>query len=90
MIRINDTLDRIGRRWTLYWGSMGMSMDIYCFVVGGLSRVTADAAPGNKSNHGGAATFFIFIFTAIIGAAWLTVPWLHPAEIVFVRNSCER
>ncbi|KAK8915060.1 Sugar transporter STL1 [Metarhizium anisopliae] len=30
---------------------------------------------------GGAATFFVFLYTAIFGATWLTVPWLYPAEI---------
>ncbi|MCJ1436271.1 hypothetical protein MMC27_005649 [Xylographa pallens] len=73
------TLDRIGRRWTLYWGSIGQGISI--ILAGVLSRVTADASPGNAAGPGGAAIFFVFLFTAIFGATWLTVPWLYPAEI---------
>ncbi|KAL9127149.1 MAG: hypothetical protein Q9217_003919 [Psora testacea] len=73
------TLDRIGRRWTLYWGSVGQG--ICMFAAGGLSRATQNASAGNKDGVGGAATFFVFLFTAIFGATWLTVPWLYPAEI---------
>lgn len=51
------------------------------FVAGGLSRATLDASEGNKSGVGGAATFFVFLYTAVFGATWLTVPWLYPAEI---------
>ncbi|KAI5451059.1 hypothetical protein NCC49_002547 [Naganishia albida] len=73
------TLDRIGRRWTLYWGSIGQG--ICMFAAGGLARATINAAEGNKSRVGGAATFFVFLYTAIFGATWLTVPWIYPAEI---------
>ena len=73
------TLDRIGRRWTLYWGAIGQG--ICCFAAGGLARATINATGSNKTHLGGAATFFIFLFTAIFGATWLTVPWLYPAEI---------
>ncbi|QPH05525.1 hypothetical protein C2857_003365 [Epichloe festucae Fl1] len=74
------TLDRIGRRWTLYWGSAGQG--ICMFVAGGLARATVNAGDsGSRSQIGGAATFFVFLYTAIFGATWLTVPWLYPAEI---------
>ncbi|KAG8428193.1 hypothetical protein J3459_005980 [Metarhizium acridum] len=73
------TLDRIGRRWTLYWGSVGQG--ICMFVAGGLARATINAGNGNRAQIGGAATFFVFLYTAIFGATWLTVPWLYPAEI---------
>jgi hypothetical protein len=33
------------------------------------------------SSYGIASASMIFIFTAIFGATWLTVPWLYPAEI---------
>lgn len=56
-------------------------MGICCFCAGGLSRATDNAAAGHKAGVGGAATFFVFLFTAIFGATWLTVPWLYPAEI---------
>ncbi|OAQ61736.2 MFS monosaccharide transporter [Pochonia chlamydosporia 170] len=73
------TLDRIGRRWTLYWGSVGQG--ICMFVAGGLARATINADDSNRAQIGGAATFFVFLYTAIFGATWLTVPWLYPAEI---------
>lgn len=72
------TLDRIGRRWTLYWGSVGMGLAM--FLAGGMSRGGIDAtAAGNNtaaSSYGIAAASFVFLFTSIFGATWLTVPWL--------------
>ncbi|KAF6222276.1 hypothetical protein HO133_001362 [Letharia lupina] len=75
------TLDRIGRRWTLYWGSVGQGICMFC--AGGLARATINAknSGGSTSGVGGGAIFFVFLFTAIFGATWLTVPWLYPAEI---------
>lgn len=75
------TLDRIGRRWTLWWGSAGQAISM--FAAGGLARATMEAAEGSsrRESLGGAATFFVFLYTAIFGATWLTVPWLYPAEI---------
>ncbi|KAI9811426.1 MAG: hypothetical protein M1827_005409 [Pycnora praestabilis] len=72
------TLDRLGRRKTLYWGSivMGISM----FLSGGFSRVAIEH-PDKAAQWGAAAASFTFIFTAAFGATWLTVPWLYPAEI---------
>ena len=53
------------------------------FCAGGLARATINAEKGSayQKHVGGAATFFVFLFTAIFGATWLTVPWLYPAEI---------
>ena len=73
------TLDRIGRRWTLYWGSvvMGFSM----FLAGAFSRLGIEHTGDAAKLYGGAAVFFVYLFTATFGATWLTVPWLYPAEI---------
>ncbi|KAG8708034.1 hypothetical protein FRC08_000143 [Ceratobasidium sp. 394] len=74
------TLDKIGRRWTLYWGSVGQG--IAMFLAGGFSRLTFDAAGTSKqSQYGAAAAFFVFLYTFVFGATWLTVPWLYPTEI---------
>ncbi|KAI0143507.1 general substrate transporter, partial [Xylariaceae sp. FL1272] len=77
------TLDRIGRRWTLWWGSVGQG--IAMFLAGAFSQLGTNAtAAGNTekaSQYGAAAAAFVFIFTAVFGATWLTVPWLYPAEI---------
>ncbi|KAK2739396.1 hypothetical protein FQN55_009469 [Onygenales sp. PD_40] len=77
------TLDRIGRRWTLYWGSVAQG--IAMFLAGGFSRLGIDATEsgntGKGAQYGAAAASMIFIFTSVFGATWLTVPWLYPAEI---------
>ncbi|KAL2810370.1 general substrate transporter [Aspergillus granulosus] len=77
------TLDRIGRRWTLYWGAIGQG--IAMFLAGGFSRLAIDARESGNlaraNSFGAAAASMVFIFTAIFGATWLTVPWIYPAEI---------
>jgi hypothetical protein len=73
------TLDRIGRRWTLYWGAVGQG--ICCFCTGGLSYAAKHATGSYKDHVGGAAVFFVYLYTAVFGATWLTVPWLYPAEV---------
>ncbi|KAL8933263.1 MAG: hypothetical protein Q9216_006443 [Gyalolechia sp. 2 TL-2023] len=75
------TLDRLGRRVSLYWGNivMGISM----FLAGGFSRL-AQNNPNDESKraaYGAAGAAFTFVFTAGFGATWLTIPWLYPAEI---------
>lgn len=72
------TLDRLGRRISLYWGAvvMGVSM----FLAGGLSRAAINDK-AHAAEFGAAAASFTFIFTAGFGATWLTIPWLYPAEI---------
>ena len=74
------TLDRIGRRWTLYWGAAGQA--ICCFCAGGLAYAVAQSNNETYKKHVGAgAVFFVYLYTAIFGATWLTVPWLYPAEV---------
>jgi hypothetical protein len=64
-------------------GSVGMG--IAMFLAGGMSRGGLNAtAAGNDaaaSAYGIAAASFVYIFTFVFGATWLTVPWLYPAEI---------
>ncbi|KAI9796141.1 MAG: hypothetical protein M1833_006479 [Piccolia ochrophora] len=75
------TLDRIGRRWTLYWGSVGQG--IAMFLAGGFSRLAQNAGPETSAgqSYGAASASMVFLFTFVFGATWLTVPWLYPAEI---------
>ncbi|KAK2021799.1 general substrate transporter [Colletotrichum zoysiae] len=73
------TIDRIGRRWSLYWGAAAQGICMFC--AGGLARATLNADPGNRAALGGAATFFVFAFTACFAGSWLTCPWIIPAEI---------
>ncbi|KAJ8128808.1 hypothetical protein O1611_g4824 [Lasiodiplodia mahajangana] len=84
------TLDRIGRRWTLWWGAAAQG--IAMFLAGAFSQLGENASRagdvGKASSYGAAAASFVFIFTSVFGATWLTVPWLYPAEIfpLYVRS----
>lgn len=64
------TLDRIGRRKTLYWGSIGQAITL--FLAGGLAHV-AKGGGSNATQSGNAAVAMVFLFTMIFGATWLTV-----------------
>jgi len=77
------TLDRIGRRWTCYWGSVGQGI---AMALGGafsyLGQQARDNGESSKaSGYGIAAVSMVFLFTSVFGATWLTVPWLYPAEV---------
>lgn len=77
------TLDRLGRKMTLYWGAVAQGISM--FLVGGMSRgglnATAVGDTATAAAYGAAAASFVFIYTFAFGATWLTVPWLYPAEI---------
>lgn len=55
------------------------------FLAGAFSRLGQDASnagdSGKAASYGAAAASFVFVFTSVFGATWLTVPWLYPAEI---------
>ncbi|KAI9926579.1 hypothetical protein MW887_004347 [Aspergillus wentii] len=72
------TLDRIGRRWTLWWGAAGQAITM--FLAGGLSRGGLNDT-AHQEAWGIGATSMVYLYTFIFGATWLTVPWLYPAEI---------
>jgi MFS family permease len=78
------TLDKIGRRWTLYWGAVGQG--IAMFLAGAFSRLgqdaTRDGDVAKANSYGAAAASFVFIFTSVFGATWLTVPWLYPGRFL--------
>ena len=71
------TIDRWGRRFGLYWGAIGQGISL--ILAGAFARLLKDH-PEKASQYGGAAAFFVFMYTAIFGATWLTIPW--------VRTSC--
>jgi len=48
------------------------------FLAGGFSRLGTDT--GNKQ-FGNAAVGMVYLFTAVFGATWLTVPWLYPGNL---------
>ncbi|TKA78034.1 hypothetical protein B0A55_02116 [Friedmanniomyces simplex] len=64
-------------------GHSNLRQGICCFAAGGLSYATQHATGAHKTHVGGAAVFFVYLYTAIFGATWLTVPWLYPAEVIF-------
>ena len=71
------TIDRWGRRIGLYWGAMGQGISL--ILAGAFSRLLKDH-PDKATEYGGAAAFFVFLYTAVFGATWLTIPWVYPTE----------
>ena len=74
------TIDRWGRRVGLYWGAVAQGIAL--ILAGAFARLLKDH-PDKASQYGGAAAFFVFMYTAVFGATWLTIPWVRatPAYI---------
>ena len=70
------TIDRWGRRVGLWWGAVGQG--IAMFLAGAFSHLGQKARhDGNVAlaeSYGAAAASFVFVFTSVFGATWLTVP----------------
>ncbi|KAI0354200.1 general substrate transporter [Trametes cingulata] len=71
------TIDRLGRRIGLWWGAVGQGISL--ILAGAFARLLKDH-PEKASQYGGAAALFVFMYTAIFGATWLTIPWVYPTE----------
>ncbi|EIM84202.1 general substrate transporter [Stereum hirsutum FP-91666 SS1] len=71
------TIDRWGRRVGLWWGAVAQG--ICLLLAGGFGRLLKDH-PEKAAEYGAAAAFFIFAYTAVFGATWLTIPWVYPTE----------
>ncbi|THH33353.1 hypothetical protein EUX98_g809 [Antrodiella citrinella] len=71
------TIDRWGRRVGLYWGAIAQGLAL--ILAGAFSRLLKDN-PEHAAEFGGAAAFFVFLYTAVFGATWLTIPWVYPTE----------
>lgn len=71
------TIDRLGRRVGLWWGAVVQGASL--FLAGGFSKLLREN-PAKSSQYGGAAAFFVFLYTATFGATWLTIPWVYPTE----------
>ncbi|KAI7871516.1 general substrate transporter [Spinellus fusiger] len=69
------TIDRLGRRWLMYWGLVGQAVTL--FVVGGCQYAVEN---GNTSASPGVIVF-IMLYNFVFGAAWLGLAWLYPSEI---------
>ncbi|WVW79773.1 hypothetical protein I302_101743 [Kwoniella bestiolae CBS 10118] len=79
------TLDRVGRRVTLYWGAIIMAMCLALCTVGARYAIRTEGK--EQAAWGAVVAAFTFVYTSTFGASWLTVPWLYPTEIfpLFVR-----
>jgi len=71
------TIDRLGRRVGLWWGAIGQGISL--ILAGAFSRLLKDH-PEKATEYGGAAALFVFMYTAVFGATWLTIPWVYPTE----------
>lgn len=71
------TIDRLGRRVGLWWGAVAQGISL--ILAGAFSRLLKDH-PDKASQYGGAAALFVFMYTAVFGATWLTIPWVYPTE----------
>lgn len=71
------TIDRLGRRIGLWWGAVGQGIAL--ILAGAFARLLKDH-PDKAAQYGGAAAFFVFLYTFIFGATWLTIPWVYPTE----------
>ncbi|KAI9491200.1 general substrate transporter [Zychaea mexicana] len=75
------TLDRWGRRFTLFYGAVFQGISLILVAV----LTKPDLVEMNPTAFGIAAAVFIFSYTAFFGMTWLTVPWLYPVEIYPLR-----
>ncbi|KAK5168190.1 uncharacterized protein LTR77_006758 [Saxophila tyrrhenica] len=66
------TLDRFGRRKTMIWGGIGLSVALIIFTSG-----IAVATPASSRM----ALAFLFLFEIMFGMSWDTIPWVYAAEI---------
>ncbi|KAI9020663.1 general substrate transporter [Phycomyces nitens] len=69
------TIDRLGRRWLMYWGLIGQAVTL--FVVGGCQYAVEN---GNTKASPG-VILFVMLYNFVFGAAWLGLAWLYPSEI---------
>lgn len=72
------TIDRVGRRITLYWGAVVLS--IILFAIGGLNRGALDH-PDKQEQYGTAAAVMLFLYVLIFSSTWLMIPFIYPTEI---------
>jgi sugar porter (SP) family MFS transporter len=72
------TIDRVGRRRTLYWGAVCLS--IILFIIGGLYRGALDH-PAKATQFGTAAAAMVFLYVLVFSSTWLLIPFIYPTEI---------
>ncbi|KAL2814110.1 general substrate transporter [Aspergillus granulosus] len=72
------TLDKMGRRSTMIWGSAGLSISM--MLVSALLSQSDDTSRGKAFASGSVAFFFTYMF--IFGASMNCVPWVYVPEIL--------
>lgn len=72
------TLDKVGRRRTIYWGSTALSVTL--FIIGGLYRGALNN-PAQAKQYGTAAAAMVFVYLLIFSSSWLMMPFIYPTEI---------
>jgi MFS family permease len=72
------TIDKVGRRRTLYWGAISLS--IVLFIIGGLFRGAINN-PGQSEAYGTAAAAMVFVYILVFSSSWLMIPFIYPTEI---------
>ncbi|ORY02663.1 general substrate transporter [Clohesyomyces aquaticus] len=72
------TIDRVGRRRTLYWGAISLS--IILFIIGGLYRGALNN-PDQATQYGTAAAAMVFVYVLLFSSSWLMIPFIYPTEI---------
>lgn len=71
------TIDRWGRRVGLWWGAVGQGIAL--ILAGAFSRLLKDY-PEKAGAYGGAAAFFVFLYTAVFGATWCALFFCRTAR----------
>jgi len=68
------TIDRVGRRRTLYWGAVSLS--IVLFIIGGLFR-GAVQNPSQTTQYSTAAAAMVFVYILILSSSLLMIPCIY-------------
>ena len=71
------TIDPVGRRLTLLWGSLAQSACMW--IIGAMSVLTA-SRPDQASQYGSASVAFIFVFTLIYSSTYLIINFNYPGK----------
>nr|AEB31261.1 xylose transporter [Scheffersomyces stipitis] len=73
------TVERLGRRFLLFWGAIAMAL-----VMAGLTVTVKLAGEGNTHAGVGAAVL-LFAFNSFFGVSWLGGSWLLPPELLSLK-----
>lgn len=75
------TIERLGRRFLLFWGAIGQAITMAVLTV---ATWSANKGSGG-TNAGIAATVFLFVFNSIFGVSYLGGTWLLPPELLSLK-----